>query len=73
MLRTRPYRSGCPWGRKPRWDTLADMKSIAEALGQAATQAPHPMQMAASMEMSASVFFMGVALASWALPVRTEI
>jgi hypothetical protein len=48
---------------------LAEVKSIAEALGQAATQAPQPMQAAASMAWSASVLGTGIALPSGALPV----
>ena len=48
------------------------MKSIAEALGQAATQAPQPMQAAASMASSAFSFGTGTAFPSGALPVETE-
>ena len=44
---------------------------MALALGQAATQAPHPMQAAASMESSAFSLEMGRALASWGEPVGT--
>jgi hypothetical protein len=39
---------------------------MAEALGQAATQAPQPMQAAASIARSAFSFGTGIALASWA-------
>ena len=46
MSRTRLPRSGCPWGSKARWRTLALVNNAAAALGQAATQAPHPMQAA---------------------------
>jgi len=46
---------------------------MAEALGQAATQAPQPMQAAASMARSASVLGTGMALPSGALPVGTEM
>ena len=49
---------------------MAPVKSMAEAFGQAATQAPQPMQAAASMASSASGFGTGMALASGALPVR---
>lgn len=45
---------------------------MAEAFLQAATQAPQPMQAAASMAMSAVGFEMGMLLASWGLPVRME-
>ena len=41
-------RSGWPCGSRPRWVTLAAVNSIAEPFGQAATQAPQPMQAAAS-------------------------
>jgi hypothetical protein len=50
---------------------LAEVKSIAEALGQAATQAPHPMHWAASMALSASVLGTGSVFPSGALPVET--
>src|SRR5438128_4732082 len=69
ILRTRAYRSGWPWGSRPRWDTLAAVNSIADALGHAATHAPQPMQAAASMARSAEVFGTGIALPSGALPV----
>ena len=72
ILRTRRSRSGWPCGSRPRCETLAAVNSMAEAFGQAATQAPQPMQAAASMAGSASVFGTGMALASGALPVRTE-
>lgn len=50
---------------------MAAVKSIAEALGHAATQAPHPMQAAASIAMSASALGTGMALPSGAEPVET--
>ena len=48
------------------------MKSCAALLGQTATQAPQPMQAAASMAASAASGGTGTRLASGALPVRTE-
>ena len=51
---------------------MAAVKSMAEAFGQAATQAPQPMQAAASMARSAASLGTGIALPSGALPVRTE-
>lgn len=45
---TRFLRSTIPCGKRAKCDTLADVNSMAEAFGQAATQAPHPMQVAAS-------------------------
>ncbi len=48
---------------------MAAVKSIAEAFGQAATQAPQPMQAAASMARSAFSLRIGIALPSGALPV----
>ena len=52
---------------------LAPVNSIAEALGQAATQAPQPMQAAASMAASTVSFGTGTELASGALPVDAEM
>ena len=46
---------------------------MAEAFGQAATQAPHPIHWAASMALSEASFGMRMTFASGALPVRTEI
>src|SRR6266568_3046961 len=46
MVTTRVARSGWPWGNTPRCDTFAATNSMADALGQAATQAPHPMRAA---------------------------
>ena len=48
---------------------MAATKSMAEALGQAATQAPQPMQAAASMARSAFSLGIGMALPSGAPPV----
>ena len=45
---------------------------IVEAFGQAATQAPPPMQAAASIAASAKFFSIGIVEASGALPVLTE-
>src|SRR4051812_15426081 len=42
IARALRYRSGCPCGRSPRCVSLAAVKREADALGQAATQAPHP-------------------------------
>src|SRR5947208_16943635 len=67
---TRVERSGCPCGSSPRCDTLAATNNIAEALGHAATQAPHPMHAAASIARSASHLGTGIEFASGALPVR---
>ncbi len=53
IFRARESRSGWPWGSKPRWLIFAPVKRDALALGQAATQAPQPMQAAASMARSA--------------------
>ena len=46
---------------------------MAEPFGQAATQAPHPMQVAASNARSASLLPTGVACASGAVPVGAEM
>ena len=73
MLTTRARRSGCPWGSSPRWEILAPVNSMAEALGQAATHAPQPMQAAASKAASAFSFWTGTEWASGAPPVLTEM
>ncbi len=52
---------------------MAATNSIALAFGQAATQAPQPMQAAASMARSASRFGTGEACASGAVPVGAEM
>src|SRR6185312_15492819 len=69
--RARVVRSGCPCGSRPRCAILAAVNSAAEPLGQAAAQAPHPMQAAASIDDSASRLRIGMVLASGALPVAT--
>ena len=70
---TRAIRSGWPWGSSARWVTLAPMNSIALAFGQAATQAPQEMHSAAWKARSALGFGTGVAWASGAEPVLTEM
>ena len=70
---TRSARSGWPWGRRPRCETLAAVNSMAEAFGHAATQAPQPMHAAASMARSALALGTGMALPSGAPPVATEM
>src|ERR1035441_8120875 len=59
MLRTRRSFSALPWGSRLRWETLAATKSMAEAFLQTATQAPQPIQAAASIERSAAVLGTG--------------
>ena len=51
--------------------TFAAVNNIAEALGQAATQAPHPMQAAASNARSEESLGTRIAFASGAPPVGT--
>jgi hypothetical protein len=58
--------------QEARWETLAAVNSIAEAFGQAATQAPQPMQAAASIAQLGVLLGDGIALASGAPPVFTE-
>ncbi len=62
MASARRMRSGWPCGRRPRCETFAAVNSIAEAFGHAATQAPQPMQAAASIARSASSLGTGSAL-----------
>ncbi len=69
MSRTRVSRSGEPCGSTFRWLTLAEVNSMAEPLGQAATQAPQPMHSACSKAWSASSLGTAVACASGAEPV----
>ena len=64
----RESRSAWPWGSRLRWAILAAVNSWAAPLGQAATQAPQPMQAAASKAASATVFGTGMMLASGAAP-----
>ena len=66
-------RSAWPGGRSPRWAIFAPVNNAAEALGQAATQAPHPIQAAASMAASALYFGTEDAFASGAAPVGAMI
>ena len=54
-------------------ETLAATNSIAEEFLQVATQAPHPIQAAASKAKSAFILGIGNAFASWVFPeVFTE-
>jgi hypothetical protein len=48
MSRTRVSRSGAPCGSVLKWLILAEVKSMAEPFGQAATHAPQPMHSACS-------------------------
>src|SRR4051795_223819 len=73
MEATREYRSGCPWGSSPRWVILAPRNSDAEPFGQAATQAPHAMQVAMLKERIAFSRGAGTELASGAEPVFAEM
>src|SRR5512138_591983 len=66
MLSARVQRSGCPCGSRPRCEIFAPVNSMAEALGHAATHAPHAMQAAASMAESAFCLGTGLALPSGA-------
>jgi hypothetical protein len=54
-------------------EILAAVKRLAAPLGQAATQAPQPIQAAASNAVSATNFGIGIRLASGAEPVSTEM
>ena len=73
MFLMRRKRSGWPCGRLPRWVIFAEVNSIADAFGQAATQAPQPMQVALSKALSACNFGARLACASGAEPVLTEM
>jgi len=69
----RRFLSGWPWGSTLRCLALALTNNIAEAFLQDATHAPQPMQAAASIASSAKSCAMGIALASGADPVLTDI
>src|SRR6266571_4900880 len=73
MLRARRSFSALPCGSRFRCETLAATKSMAEAFLQTATHAPQPMHAAASIESSAAGLGTGIALASGAPPVLTEV
>ena len=73
MFTTRLVRSGEPWGKSARWETLAAVKSMAEAFGHAAAHAPQPMQAAASIARSESDLGTKIEFASGAEPARAEI
>ena len=73
MPMTRCLRSTWPCGNRANCEIFAPVNSAAEALGHAATQAPQPMQAAASMASSACSFGTRMALASGAEPVFTEM
>jgi hypothetical protein len=62
-------RSAWPCGSKPRCEIFAPVNNAADAFGQAATQAPHPMHAAASIARSALSLGTGIAFPSGALPV----
>ena len=71
MRSVREYRSAAPWGKRLRWEVLAAVNNWAAELGQAATQAPHPMHAAASKAASDVSLGTGIRLASGAEPVAT--
>ena len=68
-MMVRSHRSGWPCGSRLRCSIFAAVNSCAALLGQAATQAPHPMHTAASIAESATSFGMRMRLPSGALPV----
>src|ERR1035437_4948911 len=67
------FASTLPCGSLANCETLAATKSIAEAFLHEATQAPHPMQAAASIASSASSWLIGIVFPSGTPPVLTEI
>src|SRR6056300_392337 len=71
---TRSLASGCPCGSNENWLIFAEANNIAEEFLHVATQAPQPIQVAASKALSAFSLGTGIALASIVLPeVFTEI
>lgn len=73
MFKARVFLSGWPCGNKARWETFAERNNMADEFLHAATQAPQPIQEAAAKESSALSLSIGIAFASTALPVFTEI
>ena len=73
MSCTRVYRAACPWGSFAKCVIFAPVNSIAAPLGHAATQAPQPMQIAASIASSASSGLIGFALGSGFGPESTPV
>src|SRR5207244_3452243 len=72
-FKTRLARSGSPWGKSARCETLAAVKSMADAFGHAAAHAPQPMHPAASIARSTSCFGIEIEFASGAEPARAEM
>ena len=68
MFKTRCVASTLPCGNKAYCDTLAPTNNIAEPFLQVATQAPQPIQAAASNALSASTLGTGIELASIVFP-----
>src|SRR5690554_1723688 len=74
MFLTRSAASIRPCGNKANCDTFAETNNIAEAFLHDATQAPHPIQVAASKALSASCLLTGMLFASCVFPeVFTDI
>src|SRR5690554_4532834 len=74
IFKTRSVASTRPCGNKANCETFAETYNIAEAFLQEATQAPHPIQAAASNDLSAFSLRIGMAFASCVFPeVFTEI
>ena len=73
MFKARSCASTLPCGKSARCEILADVNNIADEFLQVATQAPQPIQVAASNALSASALGTGSAFASCVLPeVFTE-
>src|SRR5690606_26373979 len=74
MFNTRSVASTLPCGNRANCEPFAATYSRAEAFLQEATQAPHPIQAAASKDFSALSLRIGIALPSRVFPeVCTEI
>src|SRR6185295_17514350 len=73
MAITRRNRSGLPWGSSARCEIFALMNRCAEAFLHAATQAPHAMQAAESIAVSATALGIGIALPSGAPPTLIDM
>src|SRR5688500_9359930 len=73
IFSARSLRSGLPCGNNASCEIFALVNNIAEEFLQAATHAPHAIQVAASNASSAIFFGIGISFASGTPPVLTEI
>src|SRR5690606_32966078 len=73
IFSTRAFLSGLPCGNKANCEIFAPTNRAADEFLHAATQAPQPMQAAASKASAATRFGIGISLASGTPPVLMEM